>query len=156
MGEAELALGYDASPILGPIGAGTLSPFATATGYRVGDAGPLVGGGAALQLRELIAHTGHTLLVLTGQGESVWIDEARNGARHIAERFRPHVKAFVIAREGAAAPDTLIDPSGQAHARLAGGDEPCVCLVRPDGHLGLRAAPPELAAVERYLERIFL
>jgi hypothetical protein len=37
----------------------------------------------------------------------------------------------------------LRDPAGALHERL-GADRPCLCLIRPDGHLGLRAAPPSL------------
>ena len=47
----------------------------------------------------------------------------------------------------------LIDPTGAAHARL-GGDEPSLCVVRPDGHLGLRVTPSALPAVEAYFARI--
>jgi hypothetical protein len=36
----------------------------------------------------------------------------------------------------------LRDPAGALHE--LGADRPCLCLIRPDGHLGLRAAPPSL------------
>ena len=45
-GESELGLGYDASPILGPVGPEPISRSMTAIGYRLGDAGPLTGPGA--------------------------------------------------------------------------------------------------------------
>ena len=78
-------------------------------------------------------------------------------ARHVADRFGPHVKAFVVARKanaGGSAADVLIDATGAAHARLGGGEEPSLCVVRPDGHLGLRLTPPMLPAVEAYFARI--
>jgi hypothetical protein len=54
------------------------------------------------------------------------------------------------------APDELLcDPGGALHGRL-GAERPSLCLVRPDGHLGLRAEPPSLAALEAHLGRILL
>ena len=52
-------------------------------------------------------------------------------------------------------PDELLcDPTGALHERL-GADRPCLCLVRPDGHLGLRAEPPAPEALHAHLGRIF-
>ena len=98
-GELELGLGYDASPILGPIGPEPISQSMTAIGYRLGDAGPLTGSGGAIRLHELIAHTGHTVFATTGEGDSANSDEVVKTARHVADRFGPHVKAFVVARK---------------------------------------------------------
>src|SRR5580692_6680961 len=95
LAESELGLGYDASPILGSIGPEPISQSMTAIGYRLGDAGPLTGPGGAIRLHELIAHTGHTLLVTTGKGDSTEWDEVVKMARHVADRFGPHVKSFV-------------------------------------------------------------
>ena len=67
-GESELGLGYDASPILGSIGPEPIPQSMTAIGYRLGDAGPLMGPGGAIRLHELIAHTGHSLLATIGKG----------------------------------------------------------------------------------------
>ena len=39
-----------------------------------------------------------------------------------------------------ASDELLCDPTGALHERL-GAERPCLCLVRPDGHLGLRAEP---------------
>jgi hypothetical protein len=53
-------------------------------------------------------------------------------------------------------PDELLcDPTGALHERL-GAEQPCLCLVRPDGHLGLRAEPPSLSALQAHLQRILL
>ena len=68
------------------------------------------------------------------------------------------LRAFVVTRGevGQDAPGELLrDPSGALHARL-GADRPSLFLVRPDGHLGLRATPPSLAAVQGYLARILV
>jgi 2-polyprenyl-6-methoxyphenol hydroxylase-like FAD-dependent oxidoreductase len=157
-GESELGLGYDASPILGSIGPEPLSQCMTAIGYRVGDAGPLTGPGGPTRLHELIAHTGHTLLLMIGEGDSGKLDKFLTMARRIAAPFGSHVKAFVVARNAAAsesAADLLVDATGTAHSRLGGGETPSLCLVRPDGHLGLRLTPPSLPAVDAYFARIF-
>ena len=157
-GESELGLGYDSSPILGPIGPEPLTQSMTAIGYRVGDAGPLTGPGGATRLHELIAHTGHTLLLTIGDGDGANSDEAVKTARHVADRFGSHVKAFVVARNAPASgpvADLLIDATGTTHARLGGGGEPSLCLIRPDGHLGLRLTPPALLPVEAYFAGIF-
>jgi hypothetical protein len=104
----------------------------------------------------VIAHTGHTVLATAGEGDSAKSDEVVNMARHVANRFGPHVKAFVVTRNANASGshvDLLIDATGTAHSRL-GGEEPSLCVVRPDGHLGLRLTPPTLPAVEAYFARI--
>jgi hypothetical protein len=153
-GESELGLGYEASPILGSIGPEPISQSMTAIGYRLGDAGPLTGPRGAIRLHELIAHTGHTLLATTGEGDSAKSDEVVKIARGVSARFGSHVKAFVVARKASGpAADLLIDATGTAHGRL-GGDEPSLCVVRPDGHLGLRVTPPTLPAVDAYFGRI--
>jgi 2-polyprenyl-6-methoxyphenol hydroxylase-like FAD-dependent oxidoreductase len=157
LGESELGLGYKASPILGPIGDEPQSSSVAAVGYRVGDAGPLKGTAGSVRLHELIAHTGHTLLVLVGDADGAKAGEWLKMARQIASRFAPHIKAFVAAQNvpaGESTADLLVDPTGAAHARLSDGKAPALCLVRPDGHLGLRLTPPALSAVETYFARI--
>jgi hypothetical protein len=54
-----------------------------------------------------------------------------------------------------APPELLRDPTGALHDRL-GAKRPSLCLVRPDGHLGLRAEPPSLDVLEAHLRRILL
>ncbi|HEY5205542.1 MAG TPA: FAD-dependent monooxygenase [Roseiarcus sp.] len=156
-GESELGLGYEASPILGSVGPEPISQSMTEIGYRLGDAGPLTGPGGATRLHDVIAHTGHTVLATIGERNSARSDEVVKLARGVAARFGSHVKAFVVARNAnasEAARDLLIDATGAAHARL-GGDEPSLCVIRPDGHLGLRVTPPALPPVEAYFARIF-
>jgi len=88
-------------------------------------------------------------LATIGEGDSAKSDAVVKMARHAADRFGPHVKTFIVARNAAAsgsAEDLLIDATGTAHSRLGGGEEPSLCVVRPDGHLGLRLTPPWLVA----------
>ena len=63
------------------------------------------------------------------------------------------INTVIVATAGGSHDDLLIDATGAAHARL-GGDDPSLCVVRPDGHLGLRLTPPTLPAVESYFTRI--
>jgi hypothetical protein len=156
---SEIGFGYDASPILGPRGPLPLSPPATMVGYRVGDAALLAGKTGTVRLQELFAHTGHTLLV-TGAVDAAATAQSLDLVRRIAGRHGRHIRGFVVAGSGVTArPDTddvLVDTTGAAHARLGDGAGPSLCLVRPDGHLGLRCAPPMLQEVEGYLKRILL
>lgn len=155
LGESELGLGYGASPILWPSGDEAQPAFATAIGYRVGDAGPLVGTSGAARLHAVLAHPGHTVLLLIGKAGDAETSEWLKMTRHIAGRFGPNVKALVVTRHGEpTAPDLLVDAAGTVHARLAGGDGACLCAVRPDGYLGLRLRPPALSAIKAYFARI--
>ena len=53
-------------------------------------------------------------------------------------------------RAGPVGPDTVYDPGGEFHEAYAPrGDE--LCVIRPDGHIGARAALTGAAAIEVYL-----
>jgi hypothetical protein len=49
----------------------------------------------------------------------------------------------------------LLDAAGTVHERYGARSE-CLYLVRPDGYVGYRSQPAELAPLLRYLERIFV
>jgi len=129
----------------------------TQVGYRVGDAGPLEGQGPTRRLHELIGMPLHALLLLLGEADPSAAGQGLALASAAAERYRPHVQAYVVTRSprGEDAPGALFsDPTGALHGRL-GADRPSLCLVRPDGHLGLRTEPPSLDALQAHLEGIF-
>jgi 2-polyprenyl-6-methoxyphenol hydroxylase-like FAD-dependent oxidoreductase len=157
--ESEIAFGYDRSPIVDEIVADAETARGTQVGFRVGDAALLVGRNRTCRLHELVGVPGHTLLLMLGEAEPAAVDDGLALASAAAERYRPHVQAYVVTRNAVASeggPDMLLrDPTGSLHERL-GADRPSLCLVRPDGHLGLRAAPPSLEALGRHLGRIFL
>jgi NADPH-dependent dioxygenase len=96
---------------------------------------------------------------MLGEPDPVLVDEGLALAKGAAQRYRPHVRAYVVtrnARRGDDGPNELLgDPTGALHERL-GADRPSLCLVRPDGHLGLRAVPPSAEALGAHLQRIFL
>jgi 2-polyprenyl-6-methoxyphenol hydroxylase-like FAD-dependent oxidoreductase len=159
MAEAEIASGYDRSPIVDEV-VPDARPAARGTqvGFRVGDAAPLERRNRACCLHELIGVPAHTLLPMLGEADPAAVGQGLALARAAAKSYRPYVQAYVVtgnALTGEDAPDELLcDPTGALHARL-GADRPCLCLVRPDGHLGLRAEPPSLEALQAHLRRMF-
>lgn len=158
--EAEIAFGYDQSPIVDEVvqDPGT-ARGGTEIGFRVGDAAPLEGADGAFRLHQLIGVPGHTLLLMLGDADPTALDQGLALAKGAAQRHRPHVQAYVATRNpwhGDGSPSELLrDPTGALHERL-GADRPSLCLVRPDGHLGLRAEPPSVDVLEAHLRRIFL
>ncbi len=158
LAEAEITLGYDQSPIVDEVPpAGETAGRGTQVGFRVGDAAPLEGRRGNFRLHELIGVPAHTLLLMLGEAQPAAVDDGLALAKTVAERYRPHVQAYVVTRNppSGEVPDELLrDPTGALHERL-GAERPSLCLVRPDGHLGLRAEPPALAPLEAHLGRIF-
>jgi NADPH-dependent dioxygenase len=158
MAEAEIAFGYDQSPIVEEVvpDARTVAR-GTQIGFRVGDAAPLEMRLRTCCLHELIGVPGHTLLLMLGEADSGAVEEGLALASAAAERYRPHVQAYVVVRNARSGEDVpaelLCDPVGALHERL-GAERPCLCLVRPDGHLGFRGEPPSLESLEAHLRRI--
>lgn len=153
LAESEIGLGYEASPLL-EHDCPAPSPTATRVGYRVGEAAPLVSRSSSTRLHQLLAHTAHTLILLTDEAEATADDWQL--MRELERRRAPHLRALVVTRQ-AAVPNlnperTFTDATGAAHAILGEGHYPCLCVVRPDGHLGHRGTTP--AGVEAYLARI--
>jgi 2-polyprenyl-6-methoxyphenol hydroxylase-like FAD-dependent oxidoreductase len=156
--EAEIAFGYQHSPIVDEV-MSVAGPDACGTqiGFRVGDAAPLEGQGRNFRLHELLGTHGHTLLVMLGEADPAAVDRGLALARTAAEPFGPHVRGFAVTRNGrsgaGAPPELLHDPTGALHDRLGPG--PCLCVVRPDGHLGCRVEPSAPEALRAHLRRIF-
>jgi 2-polyprenyl-6-methoxyphenol hydroxylase-like FAD-dependent oxidoreductase len=159
MAEAEIAFGYDQSPIVDDLVPDPQAARATPIGFRVGDAGPLEAQDRTLRLHELITAPGHTLLLLLGEPTCTALDHGFGLASAAVRRYGAHLRAYLVTRAVVTAEDPsgmlLCDPAGALHARL-GADRPCLCLVRPDGYLGLRAEPPSLEALQRHLQRILI
>jgi hypothetical protein len=152
MAESELDFGYEQSPIVAPR---ARAASGTKVGFRVGDAGPLEGQGRSRRLHEILGTPACTLLLLLGEADRAALPEGLALASAAAERYRPHLRAYVVTRNTLDGPDDLLcDPTGSLHARL-GVDRPCLCLIRPDGHLGLCAEPPSLEALQTHLDGIF-
>ncbi|MGH6896957.1 MAG: FAD-dependent monooxygenase [Geminicoccaceae bacterium] len=159
MAEAEIGFGYDRSPIVDEsVPDARAAARGTQVGFRVGDAAPLQGRNQAFRLHELIGVPGHTLLLMLGEADPAAVAEGLALASAAAERYRPHVQAYVVTRNAPTSEDgpneLLCDPAGALHERF-GAEQPCLCLVRPDGHLGFRGAPPSLKSLEAHLRHIF-
>ena len=159
LAEAEITFGYDQSPIVGESGQDARRPMGgTQVGFRVGDAASLARRQGACCLHDLIAVPGHTLFVMLGEADSAALDRGLALARAASGRYGPHVQAWIVTRNsvpGHGTVDELLhDQRGALHERL-GAERPCLCLVRPDGHLGFRGEPPSLESLQAHLERIF-
>ncbi|MGH6905631.1 MAG: FAD-dependent monooxygenase, partial [Geminicoccaceae bacterium] len=159
MAEAEIAFGYDPSPIVDEIVPDARTAArGTQVGFRVGDAAPLEGRNRAFRLHELIGVPGHTLLLMLGEADPIAVADGLALTSAAARPYRPHVQAYIVTRTampGETASDELLcDPTGALHERL-GADRPSLYLVRPDGHLGLRAEPPSVETLQAHLRRIF-
>lgn len=158
MASAEIAFAYDESPIVEEAGSAPPSPPAVALGSRVGDVAGLITRNGDARLHDLIKGPSATLFLMAGRA-----DGARRGdwlsfgaaARDLAPSFLGAV--HVVCRGAPGDEPTLDgvvhDPDGRLHERLGGG-EPTLCVIRPDGHLGFRCAPPSLERLERQLRLI--
>ncbi len=158
LAEAEIAFAYDQSPIVDDIAPPGQTQDVKA-GCRLGDASSLEVRDRTCRLYELIGVPGHSLFVLLGEADEGAVTEGLALASAAARRYRPHLQAFVVTRNPVAvenaSSELLRDPTGALHERL-GARRPSLCLVRPDGHLGLRAEPPSLGVLEGHLRRILL
>jgi len=159
LAESEIALGYDQSPIVEEIGAPSrASPRTTKSGYRVGDIDGLMRADHPCNLHDLLAATDPTLFVLLGERPPADVVDALSDLQKVIRDSHKNLNLY-LAVHGEVAPSILsgsilLDPTGQLHERL-GGDRLRLCLVRPDGHLGLSCAPPSAEAVRTHFRRMF-
>jgi 2-polyprenyl-6-methoxyphenol hydroxylase-like FAD-dependent oxidoreductase len=141
---SQLAIRYRNSPAVQE------SPGAPRAGPRAGDRLPdarIVRGGRESWLHEALAAPAFHLL-LCGPATG-WPDD------RVAAMRRRHgalVAVHRLTRDAHAAPRILLDPSGEALARL-GVVEAGQCLVRPDGHIGYRSRGTDTLGAQRYLAR---
>ena len=163
--QMELAFGYADSPIVGEtVAAAAQAPpsnaevAATPIGFRVGEAAGLECQGRAWRLAELIGDHGFCLFLMLGEADPKTVRANLDTVRAAASDYEDLLTLFVVTRNAVALPepDTALmrDPTGALHARL-GAQQPGLCLVRPDGHLGFRAEPPSLDAFRAHLVRVF-
>jgi 2-polyprenyl-6-methoxyphenol hydroxylase-like FAD-dependent oxidoreductase len=140
---SQLAIHYRSSPAVQE------SPGAPRAGPRAGDRLPdarIVRDGRPSWLHQaLTAPAFHLLLCGPATG---WPDDRVAALRG---RHGALVAVHQLTRDAQAAPGILLDPSGEALARL-GVVEAAQYVVRPDGHIGYRGRGDTLGA-ERYLAR---
>lgn len=159
LAESETTYRYDRSTIVGEYDGLNGSPL-TEVGCRVGDAGPLTGRNESLSLHQILAHGGHTLFWLLGDSSRGEQDRACAIVGEFSERYGELVKAFVITTGRVEAPHNeiaplLLDENGSLHERLC-GQTPSLSLVRPDGHLGFRCAPPSVVELDQHLSQVII
>ena len=158
LAESEVGLGYDQSPIVAEIGVPpTPSPRTTKVGYRVANVVGLTWAGRRCTLQELIG-LDPTVFVLLGRNPAAELIAALPALRAAADAGRGGLSFYPVV-QGDASPSTLsgevlLDPEGQLHERL-GADQPRLCVIRPDGHLGFSCAPPSADALKAHLARMF-
>jgi 2-polyprenyl-6-methoxyphenol hydroxylase-like FAD-dependent oxidoreductase len=101
-----------------------------------------------------------TLLLFDGEARTVDGYTALAGIADGVERlFGPDVRPWVVVwgrqlPTELAGRRVLLDPDGETHRRY-GATAEALYLVRPDGHVGLRAQPASEEVLVRYLERVF-
>jgi hypothetical protein len=141
---SQLAIHYRNSPAVQE------SPGAPRAGPRAGDRLPdarIVRDGRPSRLHHaLTAPAFHLLLCGPATG---WPDDRVAALR---ERHGALLAVHRLTREAQAAPEILLDPSGEALARL-GVVEAAQYLVRPDGHIGYRSRGTDTLGADRYLAR---
>jgi 2-polyprenyl-6-methoxyphenol hydroxylase-like FAD-dependent oxidoreductase len=141
---SQLAIRYRNSPAVQE------SPGAPRTGPRAGDRLPdarIVRDGQESWLHQALTAPAFHLLVCGPA--SGWTDDRVAALR---ERHGALVAVHRLTRDAQAAPGILLDPSGEALARL-GVVEAAQYLVRPDGHIGYRSRGTDTLGAERYLAR---
>jgi 2-polyprenyl-6-methoxyphenol hydroxylase-like FAD-dependent oxidoreductase len=162
--EAELNITYRDSPIVGrgegesgeepsltnsgEVRSGS-SPDSPRAGDRLPDLGPVTAapGEPEVRLHQLAHRPGHTLLaVAVGDGGDE-LPHLFAQLEALVARSPLFEAAFALATARGDAPVGTIHP---AAAAALGVESLAVLAIRPDRHIGLRAEPATLAAVERY------
>ena len=160
LAESEINFAYDESPLVDEVGSlPPSSPGCTPKGARVGEVAGLIGSRGASSLYDLIYGTSVSLFILPEDRTPAAVAEARGWLRRaVAQMEQVPESAFIVLRGSAPerpVPEDLIyDPMGKLHERLVGRG-PGLCLIRPDGHLGFRSAPPDFDALSAYLARLY-
>jgi hypothetical protein len=160
LAEAEIAFAYEESPLVEEIGCHPASSAShTPIGARVGEVTALTGCRGAISLHGIVYGKSPTLFLLPADGSPTALAEARAHLSDALDRTE-HLpdSAFIVLRGSAletpVPEDLLYDPAGLLHERL-GDAGPCLCVIRPDGHLGFRSSPSDVAALRAYLGRIY-
>jgi 2-polyprenyl-6-methoxyphenol hydroxylase-like FAD-dependent oxidoreductase len=166
--EAQLLVGYPDSPIVGgDNGTGALKG-GPAPGERAPDCRGLRRACVAfpLRLREVLDACRHTLLVYVDQAEQI-TELASAGAAIARVRERDHLDARIVLAESTSIADDvadgLLDGAPVPVVRDAAGEfraaygavGGCCYLLRPDGHVGYRAARLSADDLTAHLALVF-
>jgi 2-polyprenyl-6-methoxyphenol hydroxylase-like FAD-dependent oxidoreductase len=140
---------------------------ALAEGPRPGERAPDVGGlrrafvARAVSLHDLLRGTGHTLLVYPGQEAG---PRQYEGFASLADGIRSDygdaIALYAIVSPEARVVDherfPLLVDAESTFRTAYGPSGACLYLIRPDGYIGYRAAPPDAQRLNRHLSRIFV
>ena len=122
-----------------------------ASGDRLPDVQGLQRDGRTVRTLDLLGSGGHTLLILSGQGNGLTL------ADETAARFarRDGMVRMITVAPGADRhrPGVVADPQLHAHRRYR-ARRGRLLLVRPDGHVACSAPLGRADLVEKYLERL--
>ncbi|MEU8527417.1 FAD-dependent monooxygenase [Streptomyces sp. NPDC048629] len=165
--EAQLLVGYRGSPIVGPPDLVVEAGTGPQPGDRAPDCGGLAGDIAAYPLRlyDLLRERGH-VLVLYGEGDAGSVAGFRRlaDAARLLTRGRTDACAVLAGADGesfaaaSSADGTRLplyrDVRGEFALRYA-VSTPTAFLVRPDGYLGARIAPPGEQRLAAHLATVF-
>jgi 2-polyprenyl-6-methoxyphenol hydroxylase-like FAD-dependent oxidoreductase len=163
--EAQLLIDYHDSPIVTTNGYRT-TPAPTATagvptpGDRAPDCGGLHGEIATYPTRlfDLLRGVDHTLLFYSAAAGDT--DDFRRLTDLARRRTHGRLEVYVILapgvhpRHAALLPPVLYDTAGEFRTGYS-PSSPEAFLIRPDGHLSLRADPPGTALLVDHLNRVF-
>jgi 2-polyprenyl-6-methoxyphenol hydroxylase-like FAD-dependent oxidoreductase len=161
--EMQMTMNYAGSPLVGEARDGTAFTGGPEPGHRAPDVRGLRRFGVAHDLRlfDLTRGTGTTLLLSVGAGvaedEVVGLEKL---AVSVRQATRGQVRPYLVADPGAQLPPlvdlpVVRDPGGFRAAYGIPGPAPAAYVVRPDGHVGFRAAPVTEATVLEHLSRVF-
>jgi len=171
----ELDVAYAGSPIVGELrGSLFTSPLLrnsefegpSVADHRSFSAGPGPGVRAPdltlghTSVFELLSGVEHTLLLFDGlavteDGYVTLTDIANTVTATWTKLIRVHVVVLGDAKPAGLqwSGSSIFDPEGALHRRY-GATAECLYLIRPDGYVGFRSQPAELAAVEHYMSRL--
>ncbi|MBF6422599.1 FAD-dependent monooxygenase [Nocardia farcinica] len=127
----------------------------TPLGLAAGDRAPDAVLSRGRRVHDLLAHPDHTLLILQRTQSTATRHLIDALADDIDRQFRGLVRTTIVtapATPPAEGPGAVAADTNEAHQLLGTPTGDGLCLIRPDGHLGLRCGLPHRAALLTHLD----
>ncbi|MGE0258228.1 MAG: FAD-dependent monooxygenase [Alphaproteobacteria bacterium] len=155
MGDTEIGLRYAQSAIIRDARTAPAAP--PLAGTRIENIDGLLGPRGFTSLHALVANPGHTILLIAGDADPVHLSRMEGEIGCVAEPY--DCRLLLVAGEHLRADaihsaEIVIDKDALCR-KLFGGDKPMLCVVRPDGHIGLLCEPPQAAVLQSHLRSMF-